>query len=368
MRPVGVAALNAPARVQGVDLARGLAVLGMLAAHLLTIESFDPTRPETWIDIANGRSSILFATLAGVSIALLSAEPGSGGTRPQTGPALSLTRRRLVVRAVLIWLLGAALITTGVPVYVILPAYALLFLFGATLLTLRTPTLWITAAALAVVMPWVQPVLDALPMWQGESGSDLAALVGWHYPFPLWAAFLLAGMAAGRSDLRSVRTDLGLLLGGLAAVVVAGIGASVTTRALAAAPEGGPLGGYLQTVLTDAAHSGGLWEVIGSGGGALATLGACVLVGRTPVSAVLLPLRAVGSMPLTAYVGQICVWALWAAAVLGDTGDLGGFRALDPFWPFALGTILACTAWALLWGRGPLERIVATLTRLLVPR
>ena len=30
MRPVGVAALNAPARVQGVDLARGLAVLGML--------------------------------------------------------------------------------------------------------------------------------------------------------------------------------------------------------------------------------------------------------------------------------------------------------------------------------------------------
>ena len=47
---------------------------------------------------------------------------------------------------------------------------------------------------------------------------------------------------------------------------------------------------------------------------------------------------------------------------------LSGFRALDPFWPFALGTILACTAWALLWGRGPLERIVATLTRLLVPR
>ena len=93
-----------------------------------------------------------------------------------------------------------------------------------------------------------------------------------------------------------------------------------------------------------------------------------MLVCRTPVSAVLLPLRAVGSMPLTAYVGQICVWALWAAAVLGDTGDLGGFRALDPFWPFALGTILACTAWALLWGRGPLERIVATLTRLLVPR
>ena len=88
MRPVGVAALNAPSRVRGVDLARGLAVLGMLAAHLLVIERFDPTRPGTWVDVVNGRSSILFATLAGVSIALLSAEPGSSGTRPRRGRAV----------------------------------------------------------------------------------------------------------------------------------------------------------------------------------------------------------------------------------------------------------------------------------------
>ena len=161
MRPVGVAALNAPSRVRGVDLARGLAVLGMLAAHLLVIERFDPTRPGTWVDVVNGRSSILFATLAGVSIALLSAEPGSSGTRPQRGRALSLTRRRLIVRAVLIWLLGVALVATGVPVYVILPAYALLFLLGAAVLTLRAQTLWIVAASLAVLMPWVLPVLDA---------------------------------------------------------------------------------------------------------------------------------------------------------------------------------------------------------------
>jgi hypothetical protein len=33
---------------------------------LLTIAPFDPADPATWIDVANGRSSILFATLAGV--------------------------------------------------------------------------------------------------------------------------------------------------------------------------------------------------------------------------------------------------------------------------------------------------------------
>jgi uncharacterized membrane protein YeiB len=63
-------------------------------------------------------------------------------------------------------------------------------------------------------------------------------------------------------------------------------------------------------------------------------------------------------MALTAYAGQIIVWGAVAAATLGDAGDLDGFRALDPFWPFALGALAACTAWSLLVGRGPLEWVV----------
>ena len=60
-----LARLNGADRLGGIDLARGLAVIGMLAAHLLTIEEpFDLTRPQTWLDIVNGRSSILFAVLA----------------------------------------------------------------------------------------------------------------------------------------------------------------------------------------------------------------------------------------------------------------------------------------------------------------
>ena len=97
----------------------------------------------------------------------------------------------------------------------------------------------------------------------------------------------------------------------------------------------------------------------------LAVIGACVLVCRLRVSAVLLPLRAVGSMPLTAYVGQLVAWAIGAAVVLGDTA---GFRALQPFWPFVLATLVGCTVWALIWGRGPLERMIAAITRRLVPR
>lgn len=346
-------AWNGAGRLHGVDLARAFAVLGMFAAHMLTLDEFSWGDPATWADVANGRSSILFAVLAGVSIALV-----SGGPRPLSGAPLALVRRRLAVRAGVLWLIGLALIVTGVPLLIILPAYALLFLLALPLLRLRARTLWALAGGLALVMPWVQPALDALPLWEGVAGEMLGLALGWGYPFPLWAAFLVAGLAAGRSDLRRTRTQVLLAVGGAAAAVVA-YAVDAATRA--------PGDGYLGAVWTAEAHSGGILEVIGSGGFALAAVGVCLLVCRTPLTWVLLPLRAVGTMPLTAYVGQVFAWAILAAATIGDVSDLGRFRDLAPFWPFALTTIVACTTWALLLGRGPMERLVAAAARLVVP-
>jgi hypothetical protein len=73
-------------------------------------------------------------------------------------------------------------------------------------------------------------------------------------------------------------------------------------------------------------------------------------------------------MPLTAYVAQLVAWAIVAAAVFGDSGDLAGFRDLEPFWPMTISLVTACTAWALLVGRGPLEWVVDLIARPTVPR
>ncbi|MFT4215287.1 MAG: heparan-alpha-glucosaminide N-acetyltransferase domain-containing protein [Microbacterium sp.] len=363
--PIGLAQLDAPGRVRGVDLARGLAVLGMFAAHLLTIAPFDASDPETWIAVAQGRASILFAVLAGVAISLV-----TGGIRPAAGAALANARRRLVVRAVLVWTIGALLIATGVPVFVILPAYALLFLIAVPLLAMPRWALWAIAAALAFVMPWVLPALDALPVWQGVEGHDVALIVGWHYPFPLWSAFLIAGMALGRYELRAPRTALSLAVGGALAIVAAGAASLLLAGVVSADADG-----YLSAVLSSEAHSGGLIEVIGSAGAAVVTIGGsqliCLGLARAPLpwaGWATVPLRAVGAMPLTAYAGQLLAWAFWAQLALGDTGDLTGLRALDPFWPFVLTTLALCTLWALTFGRGPLERLVASAARLVAPR
>ena len=96
-------------------------------------------------------------------------------------------------------------------------------------------------------------------------------------------------------------------------------------------------------------------------------IGLCLLACRTVLTWVALPLRAVGAMPLTAYTAQLVIWAIVATVVLGDAGDLRGFRDLEPFWPLVLWTIAGCTAWALLIGRGPLEWVVDRASRIAVP-
>lgn len=348
--------LNGRQRVAGVDLARGLAVMGMLAAHLLWLEEFDMTDAATWVGVVEGRSSILFATLAGVSIGLV-----TGGRTPLAPAGMRTARGRLAVRAGLLWLLGVALVATGVPAFVILPAYALLFLLALPLLRLRARALFLLAAGIALLLPFVQVVLDELPLWQTPGGQLLSVFVGWHYPFPVWIAFVLAGLGLARAGITRARMQVGVLAAGVA-LAVAGYGLDDAIGADAASG----VASYAAAVWTAEPHSTGLLEVIGSGGFALAVIGACLLACRTVVTQATLPLRAVGAMPLTAYTVQLLVWAAVAAVLLGDPGDLEGFRELEPFWPMAAALVLGCTAWALLIGRGPLEWAVDRVARVMV--
>ena len=95
---------------------------------------------------------------------------------------------------------------------------------------------------------------------------------------------------------------------------------------------------YWDAVWTAEPHSSGLLEVVGSGGFALAVIGLCLLLCRTLLTWVVLPLRAVGAMPLTAYTAQLVIWAIAATVILGNPSDLRGFRDLEPFWPITVGS------------------------------
>jgi uncharacterized membrane protein YeiB len=349
--------LNGPQRLAGVDLARGLAVLGMFAAHLLwTPLPFDFADPLTWTDIVNGRSSILFATLAGVSVGL-----ATGGAAPLTAERLATARGRLAVRAGLLWVIGVLLIATRVPVFIILPAYALMFLLVLPLCGMSARALLPLAAGLALVMPFVQVVLDALPLWSAPLGDELSLGIGWHYPFTTWVAFVVAGLGVARAGLTRLRVQVWLVVSG-SALAITGYGWDAATGV----PREAETTSFLSAVWTARAHSTGVLEVIGSGGFALAVLGLSLLACRTSVRGILLPLRAVGAMPLTAYTLQLVVWWLIALAALDRVRDLAGFRELEPFWPLTIGTVVFCTGWALFVGRGPLETLLDGAARFAV--
>ncbi|KZX21075.1 uncharacterized protein DUF418 [Rathayibacter tanaceti] len=402
----------------GVDVARGIAVIGMIGAHVGVTQTFDWARIETWTDVVNGRSALLFALLAGVSVALM-----SGGATIPSRDRLPRLRLQLVGRGAAVFAIGLVLELLNTGVAVILSVYGVLFVAVIPFLALRRRTLWILAAALAVAGP---PLLEAARLLSlGASGPGLdLALLG-TYPVTVWLALMLAGLAVGRSDLLAVRTAVVLLIGGVL-LAAAGYGtatllapqdaiiggsssssssagsggsgpgaagsttaASVPISEIAGSrllchveaegyavcyPEGVPdplaAGGptdtgapYLEQVLeadvpasavatlTDVEpHSGGTLEIIGSAGLGAAVLGLCLLVSR-PVRWLLLPVAALGSMPLTSYSAHVV--AILVAGGL-DTWLVEG----NAFWLVLSAALLAATTlWAVFLGAGPLERL-----------
>lgn len=313
----------------GVDVARAVAILGMLWAHFAP----DGTRD----GLADGRSSVLFATLAGVSLGLI-----TGGA----APVADRTRARLVVALRGFWLivLGRMLWALGTPIAVILDYYGVLFL---VLLPVLFAPRWVLAVVAGLAATVGAALIQAVgPDLQGAFGTlnPLTWPGQWfvtgYYPGLAWAAYLAVGIIAARSDLSRRSTQLAMVVGG-AVASVAGYG---TAAALG---------------LDAAAHSDTTWEVLGSGGVAVSVIGALLLVCGLPrVARALSPLADAGSMPLTIYTGQLVVLAVFLSIPRGEYGI--------EYWALLAGIAVASVVFAVLWrrlrGRGPMEQLMATLT------
>lgn len=213
----------------GIDLARGLAVFGMYAAHV----GPDPAvgGPLGFVmELARGRSSALFALLAGFTLVLITGRP-----HPRTGRAGRQAVARMVIRSLVLIALGFALTALDTEVDVILAFYGLTFLAVLPLYRLRARTLALLAAAGAFVMPQVLYVTrlsidedswaDTVVAWDplarlGDTDGFMELLFTGEYPVLTWMSFMLVGMAVARLDLtrNAVRTQL-VLTGGALAVL-----------------------------------------------------------------------------------------------------------------------------------------------------
>ena len=295
--------------------------------------------------LVDGRSSILFATLAGVSLGLM------------TGAEHPLARGRrfdrvtgIVLRALLLFLLGVALALTGSRIAIILDYYAIMFLLVVPLLFLPRWALGTLAGVLAFAGPVLATVVDATRATPLAEVFVTYLLTG-YYPAVIWLPFLLAGLIAARSGLARPRTQ-GWLVGAGLVLSLVGYGAAAVLQGVSAE-----------------AHSNSTAEVLGSGGLAIAIIGVLLAVttgnGVARIArAILWPIAATGSMALTVYTAQILV----LASIVAYFSTPGADVVIDyPGWPLLLGMSALSVVFASLWratlGKGPLERALAALTR-----
>lgn len=300
-------------RLVGIDVARCLALLGMVATHML--DERTPAGDLTFGQwLAGGRASALFAVLAGLSLALMTRER-------LPGRAAGLRAAAIAVRALLIAVLGLWLGGLESGLAIILTYYGVLFLLGLPFTVLGARTL----AVLAVVWVVVGPVLSHLvrpELPQRGYASPTFAQLGdpWqlttellftgYYPVVPWLAYLLAGLALGRADLRNLNLQVGLTTCGLGVAVLATqISRSLTDPAVARANAAGMYGttppdGDWSWLLLVAPHSATPFDLAQTIGSACFVIGACLLVERAVslrAGVLLAVVFGAGAMTLTLY-------------------------------------------------------------------
>nr|WP_307545009.1 DUF418 domain-containing protein [Streptomyces sp. V3I8] len=341
-------------------------------------------------ELARGRSSALFALLAGFSLILITGRP-----QPYTGRPGRQAAGRVVVRALILIAAGYALTALDTDVDVILSFYGLLFLFLVPLCRLRARTLALLAAAGALVMPvilyairqtlhdgdWGDAVVAADPLAR-LTGTDglLELLFTGEYPVLTWMPFMLAGMALARLDPARARVRTRLAWTG-GVLTVLGYGGSWlalhfvpdarATIAAATDGDGAACAWWSDTVghldddtpaawlLVGAPHSQTTFSILGGTGVALLVVAACVTAAaRMPrLTRSARPLAAVGTVALSAYVAHIL--AIHLVGMEEETGP-----ALIALAVFSGVAMLVATLWTRYLRRGPLEYLLHSATRI----
>lgn len=372
-------------RLVGVDAARGLALIGMMSVHI--VEAVDPATGELTpaFLIASGRSSALFAVLAGVGLAL--AYSGQGDPRrPPRGRDHARAAASITARAIALILVGLILGALNSGVAVILVYYGVLFVVAIPFLRFGPRVLLPLAAAWAIVVPVISYAWrtelppPSLASMSADSLADLPTmgrelLLTGYYPVLPWTAYILAGLGIGRLALGSARVAAGLLAGGalLAGttwlvswlllqsggfdrLVDAGLGGHLVNRDFTDGVLTSSFYGTSPTTtwwwLTIASpHTATPFDLLHTIGTSAAVIGLMLLLARV-ISAALWPLAAIGSMTFTLYTLHVIL----LATVLPDTTD----NALLIHVVIAFAVAMP---WRAVFRRGPLEAMTAVWSR-----
>jgi hypothetical protein len=277
---------------------------------------------------------------------------------------------------------------------VILPAYAVMFVLAIPLVFLPTWSLALVAVVMTAGAPALQHVLLPhlpKPAYENPTFAELFSAPGalltelsltGEFPAVTWLVYLSVGLVIGRLTLSETRTLLELLrIGTLLAVAApvashfllhqgwqqiwlaqprSGLTATETTELLTFGGDGSTPTSTWWWLAVDGPHTGTPLDLLGTTGSAVALLAVMLLAGhaswpflRRAISVLLVPLAAAGSMTLTFYTLHI----------IFINSELDSFEPMIGYAWQVLAMMLVGTAWWATAGRGPLEGLVALVSR-----
>ena len=302
--------MSASSRIVGLDIARSLAIIGMVVLHMASLVWHTKV-------ILNGLPAALFAILAGITLMIIARN------------FTVTTLLRILARGCIITLIGLALLPLGGEIQVVL------VVIGITMMLLC----------------WVPPLHWAWKLIL-FAAATVAATVKYApltlpqvYPLLAYIAYFFAGMLLYEIYIRKQRAAAQWVSTAIAGIVAAiGFYFRFTTD----------IPGWLRFT----GHTGVVGEIMLSIAVAAVVLHLCLLAGRAAPKLVY-PFAALGAMSLSIYVLHVLTAYYWQSHIaLHNTAWACAFIALF---------LVIATLWRRLIGKGPAEWAVAKAIAIAVP-
>ncbi|MDC8760176.1 DUF418 domain-containing protein [Janthinobacterium fluminis] len=350
-------------RVVGFDLARALAVIGMVIVNFKIVMHAKAEGAPAWLrvfDVIDGRASAIFVILAGVGLSLLSAKARLANDAAQ----IRADRLMLVKRAAFLFVVG--LLYVQVWPADILHFYGAYLIIGAAALTWRSRTL-VAAAALMVLgfvvlvsqynyeQGWNWHTLSYAHFWTPSKFFYNLFFNGFHPIFP-WAGFLLLGIALGRLDWQAPGTRARIFAAGLLVAVAA---ESLVWWGARQTHTGWGIWGFL---LSSQSMPPLPLYFVAASGTACAVIAACIAVGeRCRGARWLAPLIHTGQIALTLYVAHVVI-GMGMLEAFGKLENQSLGFAIGSALLFCFGAVVFSHLWRQRFKLGPLEWLMRRST------
>lgn len=312
--------MKAAFRFDGIDLARGLAIVGMVFAHLGPT-GFDGGVVADYTSTAfAGYPSALFAVLAGVSLGLFHERGADDPVR---------TRLATLVRGVILLVAGTLMSMVQSTIAIVLSTIAVIYLLLFWLPRCKTWVLAVIIAVLAAVSSVGFVLVDLVPF-----GFELFMPP---YPVLAWLTYGAVGVLVHRFLVGNTKAQA---IAVVPALLLAAVGFVIRVNNAAVFPYD-PLADYtepqfdkeplVQLLLTQSfePHTGLFGDLLASITCAIAVICLCCLLCQVRWANILAyPLRAVGAMALTTYVAHVFIAGFFMLGGIpldaGKTFDISG--------------------------------------------